>query len=165
MRVVNRERPIAHALEVMRAVRLDNYHRFFHLYKQTPNMGNKLLDLMIDNARLQYLSRLCKSHKPAVSVTFVSSELGFSPTSFAPLKHAKNSKRMSLQKEIVNAQNSSVAIQFLRKAGCILLSSPAIETLVEGHNYDLSCIEESLDINTKDTVIDFASVLNQDKLL
>ena len=187
IRVVYREEPIVHALKVMRAVRLDNYHQFIHLHRTTPNMGNKLLDLMIDNMRLQYLSRLCKSHKPNVPVSYIATELGYTLTPYTPSKHthtkssSSNNKKhtTAVQKELMNIQNNSIAIQFLKKAGCIISSSIILtettsntsssagtSTSEEGQNYDLPVyIEDAFDINTKDTVVDFSAVLNQDKLL
>ena len=188
IRVVYREEPIVHALKVMRAVRLDNYHQFTHLHRTTPNMGNKLLDLMIDNTRLQYLSRLCKSHKPTVPVSYIATELGYTLTPYTPLKHthtksyshSRNNKKhiTAIQKELMNIQNNSIAIQFLIKAGCIISSSIILTDTTsnasstgtgiseDGQNYDLPVyIEDAFDINTKDTVVDFTAVLNQDKLL
>lgn len=145
---------IKHALEVRKAVRTDNYYAFFHLYKTTPNMGNCILDMMIDSFRLMTLQRICKSYKPSVGAAFVVSQLGFDVTPL-PAPHIKKSR---FQKE-----TPSVGIEFLKKAGCILVRS-AEETAGNSESSG-ACEEDKWDINTKDSVIDFSAVFTQDKLL
>ncbi len=57
---------------------LDNYHRFFKLYKLTPNLGTAILGNMIDPCRVRALQRMLKSYSPMpVSASFVVQELGF----------------------------------------------------------------------------------------
>ncbi|KAI9732284.1 MAG: hypothetical protein M1818_007604 [Claussenomyces sp. TS43310] len=55
------EAPIKHALDVRSALALGNYHKFFRLYLETPNMGAYLMDI----------------YKPAVTLRFITEELGF----------------------------------------------------------------------------------------
>lgn len=71
------ERPIKHALQVRSALALGNYHRFFQLYLDTPNMGAYLMDMFVSRERLAALCNLCKSYKPDVKLRFVTEELGF----------------------------------------------------------------------------------------
>jgi hypothetical protein len=71
---------VAHALAVRKAIQLENYHRFFVLYRDTPNLGIFIMDLMLDTRRLQALKTICRGYKPAVSVDFVVSELVFDST-------------------------------------------------------------------------------------
>lgn len=52
---------VRHALDVRSAIALGNYHRFFQLYLQTPNMGAYLIDMFIDRERLSALACICKS--------------------------------------------------------------------------------------------------------
>ena len=52
---------VNHALEVRSAIALGNYHRFFQLYLEAPNMGAYLLDMFIDRERLSALACICKS--------------------------------------------------------------------------------------------------------
>lgn len=66
-----------HALQVRKALQHDNYHQFFRLYKVTPNMGNYILDLIIDSLRLKAMQRICRGYKPNVSAEFVINELAF----------------------------------------------------------------------------------------
>ena len=68
---------MVHALEVRRAVQSDNFVRFFKLYKETPNLGNFLLDLMLYSWRLQAAIKIVKSYKPTVELSYVSKLLGF----------------------------------------------------------------------------------------
>jgi hypothetical protein len=51
---------VRHALEVRSALALGNYHRFFRLYLDTPNMGAYLMDMFVDRERLSALCRICK---------------------------------------------------------------------------------------------------------
>ena len=52
---------IKHALEVRSAIVLGNYHRFFQLYLDTPNMGAYLMDMFVSRERLAALCNICRS--------------------------------------------------------------------------------------------------------
>lgn len=56
-----KERAIRHALDVRSALALGNYHRFFQLYHDTPNMGAYLMDMFIVRERLAALCNICRS--------------------------------------------------------------------------------------------------------
>ncbi|KAK0641709.1 GANP domain-containing protein [Cercophora newfieldiana] len=71
------ERPIKHALDVRSALALGNYHRFFRLYNDTPNMGAYLLDMFVGRERLAALCNVCKAYKPDVPLRFITEELYF----------------------------------------------------------------------------------------
>jgi hypothetical protein len=72
-----RDPAVAHALLVRQSIQLENYHKFFQLYRNTPNLGNYILDLMIDNRRLLSLQKIVRSYKPSVPIGFVSAVLNF----------------------------------------------------------------------------------------
>ena len=55
------ERAIKHALDVRSALALGNYHRFFQLYLDTPNMGAYLMDMFVGRERLAALCNICKA--------------------------------------------------------------------------------------------------------
>jgi SAC3 family protein LENG8/THP3 len=55
------ELPIKHALDVRSALALGNYHKFFQLYLDTPNMGAYLMDMFVARERLAALCNICKS--------------------------------------------------------------------------------------------------------
>ncbi|KAL3965579.1 hypothetical protein ACCO45_002583 [Purpureocillium lilacinum] len=71
------ERPIKHALNVRSALALGNYHKFFQLYLDTPNMGAYLMDMFVVRERLAAMSNICKSYKPDVKLRFITEELAF----------------------------------------------------------------------------------------
>ena len=52
---------IKHALDTRSALALGNYHRFFQLYLETPNMGAYLMDMFVGRERLVALSNICIS--------------------------------------------------------------------------------------------------------
>ncbi|KAL8854941.1 MAG: hypothetical protein Q9221_000137 [Calogaya cf. arnoldii] len=68
---------VKHALDARSALALGNYHRFFQLYLDTPNMGAYLMDMFVGRERLSALSALCRAYKPDVRLRFVTEELGF----------------------------------------------------------------------------------------
>ncbi|OOQ88300.1 SAC3/GANP domain protein [Penicillium brasilianum] len=68
---------VKHALEVRSALALGNYHRFFQLYLDTPNMGAYLMDMFVDRERLTALASICRAYKPDVNIRFITEELGF----------------------------------------------------------------------------------------
>ncbi|KAI5463518.1 SAC3/GANP/Nin1/mts3/eIF-3 p25 family-domain-containing protein [Mariannaea sp. PMI_226] len=71
------ERAIKHALEVRSSLALGNYHKFFQLYLDTPNMGAYLMDMFVVRERLAALCNICKAYKPSVKLRFITEELGF----------------------------------------------------------------------------------------
>ncbi|KAK4188717.1 SAC3/GANP/Nin1/mts3/eIF-3 p25 family-domain-containing protein [Podospora australis] len=68
---------IKHALDVRSALALGNYHRFFRLYNETPNMGAYLMDMFVGRERLAALCNLCRAYKPDIPLRFVAEELYF----------------------------------------------------------------------------------------
>ncbi|KAL5335140.1 SAC3/GANP/Nin1/mts3/eIF-3 p25 family-domain-containing protein [Aspergillus crustosus] len=68
---------VKHALNVRSALALGNYHRFFQLYLDTPNMGAYLMDMFVGRERLSALAAICKAYKPDVKLRFITEELGF----------------------------------------------------------------------------------------
>jgi len=77
------EEAIKHALGVRSSLALGNYHRFFRLYLDTPNMGAYLMDMFVERERLAALSNMCKAYKPEVRLRFVTEELAFESDSDA----------------------------------------------------------------------------------
>lgn len=71
------EKPIKHALQVRSALALGNYHKFFQLYLDTPNMGAYLMDMFVSRERLAAMCNICKSYKPDLKLRFITEELGF----------------------------------------------------------------------------------------
>lgn len=57
-----RDAAVQHALGVRSALALGNYHRFFQLYLDTPNMGAYLMDMFVGRERLTALSAICKAY-------------------------------------------------------------------------------------------------------
>ena len=55
------EQAVKHALEVRSSLALGNYHKFFRLYLDTPNMGAYLIDMFIVRERLSALTAICKA--------------------------------------------------------------------------------------------------------
>lgn len=55
------ERAIKHALNVRSSLALGNYHKFFQLYLDTPNMGAYLMDMFVVRERLAALCNICKA--------------------------------------------------------------------------------------------------------
>jgi hypothetical protein len=55
------ERAIKHALEVRSSLALGNYHKFFQLYLDTPNMGAYLMDMFVVRERLAAMCNFCKA--------------------------------------------------------------------------------------------------------
>lgn len=52
---------VKHALNVRSALALGNYHRFFQLYLDTPNMGAYLMDMFVDRERLTALAAMSRA--------------------------------------------------------------------------------------------------------
>jgi hypothetical protein len=52
---------VKHALAVQRALALGNYHAFFELYLNAPNMGAYIMDHFVDRERLRALLVMTKA--------------------------------------------------------------------------------------------------------
>lgn len=52
---------VDHALQVRSALAVGNYHRFFKLYDNCPNMGGYLMDIFVDRERIAALASVCRS--------------------------------------------------------------------------------------------------------
>jgi SAC3 family protein LENG8/THP3 len=90
-----RKGAVKHALDVRSALAAGNYHRFFRLYRDAPNMGTWLLDMIIQRERIAALATITRSsvpqpssyrnsnlltihrYTPDVSVRFLAHELAF----------------------------------------------------------------------------------------
>ncbi|KAJ8575422.1 hypothetical protein ON010_g3799 [Phytophthora cinnamomi] len=66
---------IAHALAVRQAVAMNDYHRFFKLYVDAPNMAGYLMDVMVPAIRLSALRAICKAYRPTIPVQYIREEL------------------------------------------------------------------------------------------
>ncbi|KAF2094236.1 hypothetical protein NA57DRAFT_47104 [Rhizodiscina lignyota] len=76
--ITDKQQPaVRHALQVRNALALGNYHKFFRLYLDTPNMGAYLMDMFVGRERLAALANICKAYKPDVNLRFLTEELGF----------------------------------------------------------------------------------------
>ncbi|THH27381.1 hypothetical protein EUX98_g6801, partial [Antrodiella citrinella] len=67
---------VKHALAVQRALSLGNYHAFFDLYLNAPNMGAYIMDHFIDRERMRALIVMTKSYL-TLQLVFIQSELAF----------------------------------------------------------------------------------------
>lgn len=128
-----RDSAVMHALSIRQAIQLDNYHRVFKLYIGTPNMGNYILDKVIDNYRLHTLQKVVKAYKPTVPATFLIEELAF--------------------------DDMQVGLETMRSAGCVFeQTGPRAGTGTGGEG-------AGLEMNTKESVVDFSAALKEGGLL
>ena len=55
-----KDRAVKHALDTRSALALGNFHKFFNLYLETPNMGAYLMDMFVTRERLMALTTICR---------------------------------------------------------------------------------------------------------
>jgi len=67
---------VKHALGVQRALSLGNYHAFFDLYLNAPNMGAYIMDHFIDRERMRALIVMTKAYM-SLKLVFIQAELAF----------------------------------------------------------------------------------------
>ena len=125
-------------------MQLSNYHRFFQLYKETPNMGTYILDLMVDTMRVQALQKMCRAYRPEpLKLLFVLSELAFDDT----------------------VSEHIIGIEFLRKVGCIIAAAAPASNNSTGDQQQQQHPDRDLRINTKESQIDISLLQDEAKLL
>lgn len=139
-----RDEAVDHALKIRKAIHTENYHRFFLLYKKTPNMGVCILDLMLESMRVKFLQRMLKAYRPmTVSVSFVLEELAF--------------------------DEEVIGMEFLKRLGCVLQEKiAAVAETGESSNdakEDPSSTKKDWIWNTKDSSIDPSALVTEQKLL
>eukprot|EP00538_Stauroneis_constricta_P000011 CAMPEP_0119549236 /NCGR_PEP_ID=MMETSP1352-20130426/2987_1 /TAXON_ID=265584 /ORGANISM="Stauroneis constricta, Strain CCMP1120" /LENGTH=773 /DNA_ID=CAMNT_0007594741 /DNA_START=161 /DNA_END=2482 /DNA_ORIENTATION=- len=75
-----KHKAIHHALQVRAAVADNDYHAFFRLHKNTPNLGRFLTTRIVPAMRLRALRRMTKAYRPSVQAKFCVTVLGFETT-------------------------------------------------------------------------------------
>ncbi|KAL8951361.1 MAG: hypothetical protein Q9222_002662 [Ikaeria aurantiellina] len=105
---------VKHALDTRSALALGNYHKFFQLYLETPNMGAYLMDMFVARERLSALSAVCRAYKPDVKLRFVTEELGFESDDESARFICDNGAQHSLEErtESVHLLTSKASISF-----------------------------------------------------
>ncbi|WFD33060.1 hypothetical protein MSPP1_004117 [Malassezia sp. CBS 17886] len=68
---------VAHALAVRTAMHTGNFHRFFRLYYDAPNMNAYIMDHFVERARVQALAVVSRSFRPSCPLAFLVAELGW----------------------------------------------------------------------------------------
>ncbi|KAI8346363.1 SAC3/GANP/Nin1/mts3/eIF-3 p25 family-domain-containing protein [Choanephora cucurbitarum] len=68
---------VQHALMVRTSLAKGNYHKFFQLYEEAPNMGGYLLDQFVGRVRIDALLVMCKAYKLGVPLSYIAQELSF----------------------------------------------------------------------------------------
>lgn len=85
------EPAVKHALDVRRALATNNYHAFFQLYNDSPNMNAYIIDHFVDRERISALLVMSRCFRPSLSLSFVATELAFTDSRLAHEFLTKNS--------------------------------------------------------------------------
>lgn len=71
------ETVVAHALQVRAALVTGNYHSFFQLYTDAPNMNAYIMDHFVERERINALLIMSKCYRPSIALSFIAEELAF----------------------------------------------------------------------------------------
>lgn len=149
---------VAHSLAVRSAVHSGNYHRFFKLYQEAPNLAKYLMDLIKNRLRLIALQKICKAYRPSVSVDFVLKELRLEPSAgngsdvngggYLEMEDDDDDDDEEEEEDEDSSVNKVVeGLAFLLKAGCQLLPQAKVQ--------------DPLLINTKDSTVNGEAILTK----
>ncbi len=69
--------PIEHALAVQEALNTGNHAKVFQLYRNAPNMGVYLMDLLVQRERLRAFMAMLRAYRPTISFKLIQQTLGF----------------------------------------------------------------------------------------
>ncbi|KAI8976199.1 SAC3/GANP/Nin1/mts3/eIF-3 p25 family-domain-containing protein [Pilobolus umbonatus] len=105
---------VRHALMVRSSLAKKNYHRFFRLYEEAPNMGGYLMDQFVDRERIEALIVICKAYKMGLSLSYIATELSFDSIDYLIefLKQHKLKQAMQYKERILDTK---VALPILLK--------------------------------------------------
>ncbi|CAN0529054.1 unnamed protein product, partial [Scytosiphon promiscuus] len=65
------------SLRVRQARSLTDYHLFFSLYENTPNLGQHIMQKLLQTMRVEALRRIIKAYRPTIPLQVVLRELIF----------------------------------------------------------------------------------------
>lgn len=68
---------VQHALQVRSSLSMGDYHSFFRLYHQSPNMSGYLIDQFLERERLRTCLKLVRAYRPTLTIEFFATHLGF----------------------------------------------------------------------------------------
>ncbi|KAF5336012.1 hypothetical protein D9611_006175 [Ephemerocybe angulata] len=68
---------IRHALDVQKALEGGDYHAFFNLYDDAPNMGGFIMDSFLERERTKALLIITETYRHEVPLPFLTKELAF----------------------------------------------------------------------------------------
>ncbi|GAC94808.1 nucleus protein [Pseudozyma hubeiensis SY62] len=71
------EPAVEHALQVRAALVTGNYHSFFQLYTDAPNMNAYIMDHFVERERINALLIMSKCYRPSIALSFIAEELAF----------------------------------------------------------------------------------------
>ncbi|KAG1214215.1 hypothetical protein G6F35_010197 [Rhizopus arrhizus] len=77
----NQAECVQHALMVRSSLAKGNYHKFFRLYENAPNMGGYLIDQFANRERIDSLIVICKAYKMSIPLSYIAKELSFDSVS------------------------------------------------------------------------------------
>lgn len=103
-----RHAAVIHALQVRKALAAGNYHQYFKLYDDAPNMGGYLMDKSIDRERLAALARICKGFVYSPCGLF-SADMSTGTSSF--LLHLLAQSSHSRARKIVLNSSATMAVR------------------------------------------------------
>lgn len=113
---------VQHALQVVKAVAMNDYHRFSNLYMNAPNFGAYIMDLFAPRIQSHTVQVMASAYRPGIPIAFISEEIAMERfANLSETSHSRSSKVIgSNDAQDTKERAKGRTLEFLRRHGAFI---------------------------------------------